>query len=280
MDLLAHESPPGDAAANLALEEALARAGPPRPALRVWQNDTCVVIGRGQRVSREADLAACAADAVPVLRRGSGGGAVFQDLGNLNVSVAAPGPAPWLAGALADLVARALAALGLAPTVGERGVRVGPAKVSGLASQVTRDGSVAHATLLVTTPARLVRAYLAPARADTRPCDSHRAPVAPLCELSPGLGVSECRAAVLAEAAARHGTLAPRALRAAERRWRDRLLADRYRDPRWHLTGAARPAAPGRGGAPLRAPDPSEQPTHQRTEEAPWTMRPAATCTG
>ncbi len=69
----------GGEAANLALEEALVRAVPPRPLLRIWQNGACVVIGRGQRVSREVNVAACAASGVPVLRRASGGGTVYHD---------------------------------------------------------------------------------------------------------------------------------------------------------------------------------------------------------
>src|SRR5262249_4638175 len=153
MDLLVRHGAAADQAANLALEEALARAGPPSPLLPVWQNESCVGIRRGQRAAREVDLAACAASGVPVLRRASGGGTVFQDLGNLNISLAVPGRAPGLAADLADLVAAVIAGLGLMTRAAERGVFVGPAKVSGLASHVTRDGSLAHATLLVTTPA-------------------------------------------------------------------------------------------------------------------------------
>ena len=96
---------PGDQAANLALEEALARSGAPSPLLRIWQNEPCVVIGRAQRAAREVNLAACAASGVPVLRRASGGGTVFQDLGNLNISLAAPGRVPGLAAERPALVA-------------------------------------------------------------------------------------------------------------------------------------------------------------------------------
>ena len=163
MDLLVDGGAAGDQAANLALEEALARSGPPSPLLRIWQNASCVVIGRGQRAAREVNLATCAASGVPVLRRASGGGTVYQDLGNLNISLAVPGRAPGLAAEAAALVAAVIAGLGLAPRAGERGVSVGPAKVSGLASHVTRDGSLAHATLLVTTPAGQVGAFLTPA---------------------------------------------------------------------------------------------------------------------
>jgi len=254
MDLLVHDGVTSDQAANLALEEALARAGPPSPLLRIWQNESCVVIGRGQRPAREANLAACAAGAVPVLRRASGGGTVFQDLGNLNISLAAPGRAPGLAADLAGLVASVIAGLGLAPRAGERGVFVGSAKVSGLASHVTRDGTLAHATLLVTTPAARVGAFLAPAPAGHHPTDSYRSPVASLRELGCGIGVAGARAAVAAEAARRHGPLRRRAPGAAEKRWWQRLLAERYRIDSWHLTG--------------------------RTEEAQWTTKPVLTCTG
>ena len=52
MDLLVRDGTAADQAANLALEEALARAGPPSPLLRIWQNESCVVIGRAQRAAR------------------------------------------------------------------------------------------------------------------------------------------------------------------------------------------------------------------------------------
>src|SRR5215469_1818722 len=251
MDLLVHDGAAGDQAANLALEEALARAGPPSPLLRIWQNESCVVIGRGQRAAREVDLAACAASGVPVLRRASGGGTVFQDLGNLNISLAVPGRAPGLAADLADLVAAVIAGLGLAPRAGERGVFAGPAKVSGLASQVTRDGSLAHATLLVNTPAARVGAFLTPAPDRPHPTDSRRSPVAALRDLGCDIGVAGARGAVLAQAARRYGPLRPRPRSEAEIRWQERLLAGRYRIDSWHLTG--------------------------RTKEAQWTTRPVLT---
>jgi lipoate-protein ligase A len=254
MDLLVRDGVASDQTANLALEEALARAGPPAPIFRIWQNACCVVIGRAQRAEREVNLAACAASGVPVLRRASGGGTVYQDLGNLNISLATPGRAPGLAAEAAALVAAVIAGLGLVPRTGERGVFAGPVKVSGLASQITRDGSLAHATLLVTTPAARVGAFLTPAPADHHPADSRRSPVAALCDLGCDIGVAGARRAVLAEAARRYGPLRRRPRSAAELRWQERLLAERYRIDSWHLTG--------------------------RTKEAQWTTRPVLTCTG
>ncbi len=244
IDVLAPGEPRAGAPANLAMEEALVRAGPARPLLRVWQNSESVIVGRGQRVEREVNLVACARGGVPVLRRASGGGTVYHDLGNLNVSMVVPGYAPGLGGELARLVAAAIGRLGLTPAIRERGVLVGGAKVSGLAVQVTRTGSLAHATLLVTTPAARVFAYLAPAPHDPHPLDSRRVQVRPLCDHHPALDIAAAAAAVLAAAESRYGPLLPRPPNAAEHRWLERLLIERYQDPGWHLTG--RPRSPAR----------------------------------
>ena len=259
MDLLVPAVPSVDPAVNLALEEALVRAVPPVPVLRIWQNDACVVLGRGQRLHREANVAACAAAGVAILRRASGGGAVYHDLGNLNISLVVPGWVPGLAGDLAALVAGVLRQLELTPSVTERGVFAGPVKVSGLASQLTRGATLAHATLLVTTPAARVRAFLAPTPPDTHPLDSRRSPVMPLCQVVHGMSVATARSLVLAEAAKRYGPLVPRPVSTAERDWQKRLLTQRYRNGTWHMTGRA-PA--------------------ERNEEAEWTTRPVGNCTG
>jgi len=68
------------------------------------------------------------------------------------------------------------------------------------------------------------------------------------------IGVAAARAATEAEAARRYGPLRRRVPSAAESRWQERLLAERYRIDSWHLTG--------------------------RTKEAQWTTRPVLTCTG
>lgn len=258
MDLLIPARPRADPAVNLALEEALVRAVPPAPVLRIWQNAACVVLGRGQRLLREVNVRACAAAGVEVVRRASGGGAVYHDLGNLNITVAVPGWVPGLGGDLSALVAGMLRRAGLTPTVTRRGVFVGPVKVSGLASQLTAKATLTHATLLVTTPADRVRALLAPAPADSHPLDSRRSPVGPLCQLVRGMSVPAARSLVLAEAEERYGPLVPRPLSPAEQDWQERLLKQRYTSGTWHQSGHALP----------------------RTEEVQWTARPVASCTG
>ncbi|MEW6486848.1 MAG: lipoate--protein ligase family protein, partial [Thermodesulfobacteriota bacterium] len=59
------------------------------PLVRVWEpRAPAVVLGRSNRAEREADLGACAADGVPVLRRRGGGGAVVLAPGCLVASFA------------------------------------------------------------------------------------------------------------------------------------------------------------------------------------------------
>jgi lipoate-protein ligase A len=76
---------------NMALEEAIAKAVGEELALntiRFWRNDKSVILGRFQSLELEVDLNACIKHNVAVVRRFTGGGAVYHDLGNLNYSIA------------------------------------------------------------------------------------------------------------------------------------------------------------------------------------------------
>lgn len=79
-------------AENLALDEALLcqaeAGGGPLETLRLWEfASTVVVAGRGSRVEREVNRAACSERNVPILRRTSGGAAIVGGPGCLMYSV-------------------------------------------------------------------------------------------------------------------------------------------------------------------------------------------------
>ena len=65
---------------NLALEEWLLKSGDAPDALVwLWQNRPAVIVGRHQNATEEVNLALTEARGIDVVRRISGGGAVYHD---------------------------------------------------------------------------------------------------------------------------------------------------------------------------------------------------------
>lgn len=81
---------PKNAAMNMAFDEAILLARIERaisPTVRFWRNNRAAVIGYSQIVDAEVNLELCEEEGVQVVRRLSGGGAVYHDLGNLNYTI-------------------------------------------------------------------------------------------------------------------------------------------------------------------------------------------------
>ncbi len=78
-------NPSNDPPYNLALEEyVLRRLDPRQDYLILWQNRPAVIVGRFQNTAEEVNQPYVDGHGVSVVRRLSGGGAVYHDLGNLN----------------------------------------------------------------------------------------------------------------------------------------------------------------------------------------------------
>lgn len=58
--------------------------------LMLWANDPCVVIGRHQNPFLEANVSKLRKAGVPLARRNSGGGTVYHDRGNMNMTFFTP----------------------------------------------------------------------------------------------------------------------------------------------------------------------------------------------
>lgn len=136
-----------DPAFNLALEQYAFDALPrERSWFMLWRNHNTVVIGRHQNTLAEVNEAAVKEKNVTVVRRLSGGGAVYHDLGNLNftfIQDAAQGGQLDM-GLFCRPVAQALQAMGVDAQVnGRNDITIDGQKFSGN-SQYVREGRVMH----------------------------------------------------------------------------------------------------------------------------------------
>ena len=142
-----------DAARNLATEQVIFDTLPGGyNCFLLWQNRSAVVIGRHQDALAEIDRAFVEANGIQLVRRLSGGGAVYHDLGNLNYSVitdARGSMAPDMA-AFCQPVLRLLHRLGVpAALSGRNDMTVNGQKFSGSAQHLYRGRVLHHGTLLI-----------------------------------------------------------------------------------------------------------------------------------
>jgi lipoate-protein ligase A len=129
--------------------------------LLLYVNRPSVIVGRNQQIEAEADVDYCRRHGIEIVRRISGGGAVYHDYGNINYAfIVGRGTAPALDRDFLAPVLAALQSAGVNATVGaRRDLRVDGKKISGTASFVTADRILFHGTLLHRTDLdRLARA--------------------------------------------------------------------------------------------------------------------------
>lgn len=139
---------------NLAFEEYVLTSRREGDYLLLWQNASAVVIGQNQNAEAEIDRAFVEAHGIRVVRRSTGGGAVYHDLGNLNYSfITDAGDAGRLAmDRFTRPVVAALRALGLrAEASGRNDILVEGRKVSGTAQRLLGGRILHHGTLLFDT---------------------------------------------------------------------------------------------------------------------------------
>ncbi|KAH7179499.1 uncharacterized protein B0J16DRAFT_322977 [Fusarium flagelliforme] len=187
---------------NLSVEHHLLQKTPPESTiLFLYTNDPCIVFGRNQNPWMEINLprldqfrndptsVGWTGGPVQLVRRRSGGGAVFHDDGNVNFSVICP-PAVFDRNKHAEMIVRALSSLGKPNTrVNERhdivmdipNDPIGTYKISGSAYKLTRLRSLHHGTCLLRSPnlkniSGMLRSPAEP-YIKTRGVDSVRSPV-------------------------------------------------------------------------------------------------------
>ena len=137
------ESTTYDPYANLAMEEYLMlHCGETECILYLWQNEHTIVIGRNQNPWKECHLTQLEESGGHLVRRLSGGGAVYHDLQNMNYTIIGKNPSP-------QPMVDALRSLGVpAELTGRNDIFVEGRKVSGYARRVSHNQEIIHGTLM------------------------------------------------------------------------------------------------------------------------------------
>lgn len=130
--------------------------------LYLWRNRRTVVIGQNQNPYAECDLARLEADGGHLMRRRTGGGAVYHDMGNLNFTFVAPNESYDIARQM-HVVQDAVEHYGLRTEVsGRNDILVEGRKFSGNAFGRGADNRLHHGTIMIRTDVEELQRYLKP----------------------------------------------------------------------------------------------------------------------
>jgi len=144
-----------DAAFHFSVEEYLLGQG--RPAMMLWQTDNCAMLGANQVAQAEIDLRFAEQQGIQIVRRASGGGTIFTDMGTLLYTMILPqdsdrSPMEQAREQVAGPVAQALNRMRVdAKIEGRNDILVAGKKISGFAQYMRRGWVCTHGSLLYDT---------------------------------------------------------------------------------------------------------------------------------
>ncbi|AUM62373.1 lipoate--protein ligase [Spiroplasma monobiae] len=153
-----------DPAYNLAVEEYLTyHYKTQNPILYIWQNSNTIVVGRNQNTYAEINIAEAMKDEVKIIRRNTGGGTVFHDMGNVCYSLIVNN----------DKNSQTNFEIALKPIIdylrneglnanfsGRNDIEIDDYKISGNAQLKTKDKILQHGTLLFDVELPRILKYL------------------------------------------------------------------------------------------------------------------------
>ena len=158
--LFVENEPNKDPRINLAIEEYLIKSvAPKEEILMFYINKPSIIVGRNQNTIQEINVDYVQEHDIIVVRRLSGGGAVYHDLGNLNFSFIAPNSPGNFHNfrKFTQPVIKVLMKMGVpAELSGRNDILADGKKISGNAQYVSGPRMVSHGTLLWNTDLSVV----------------------------------------------------------------------------------------------------------------------------
>ncbi len=196
---------------NLALEEYVLLNFRDKKIFMLWQNDRTVVIGKNQDAEAEADFKYAAGNNIQIVRRTTGGGAVYHDMGNVNYSFFLDYDLknPLSLSSCAEPVVNALRAMGVeAGFSGRNDILVNEKKVCGTADRIDGNRILAHGCLLFSVDFDTLEKVLTPSaeKLGKRGIRSVRSRVANLSEFLPDMNVRQFKDALAGQILAGYST--------------------------------------------------------------------------
>ena len=177
---------------NMAFDEYCLESLPiDEPVFFLWQNKPAVIVGYNQEVNTEVNLDYLKEKGIDLVRRVTGGGAVYHDLENLNYTIV--GRSEDLERdypEYAALMMKALQALGVPATLsGRNDILVDGKKVSGFAKRVCKNRLMVHGTLMYNVDVDVLTHVLNPSttKLQSKGIASVRSRVTNLCNYLPEL---------------------------------------------------------------------------------------------
>ena len=194
-----YQSPSGDGWRNLAVDRYfLEHLGAGDIMLYFYINENAVIIGKNQNAWKECNLEAMDRDGVQLVRRHTGGGAVFHDRGNLNFSFIM-GEGNYDLQRQMGVIVQTVAQFGLkAELSGRNDITIDGKKFSGNAFGVSRGMHGHHGTILVNVDLSRLGNYLnvSQKKIQSKGVTSVRARVCNLAELCPQISVEQVQQAL------------------------------------------------------------------------------------
>lgn len=239
--MILFESDSTRAAFYFAAEEYIMRELRPREAaLMLWSTGDTVMLGANQVADAEADRTYAKASGIEIVRRSSGGGAIFTDGGTLQYTVILPyktgmSARDFVRDWLAEPVVRTTARFGAAATFeGRNDIVISGRKISGTAQYIKNGYICSHGSLLFNTDMeKLAKALTVdPGKIQTKAVASIRARVTNISEHISEKDMSRFREALI-ESFGLKDAVSRRNFSTDELEKIETLRSARYDNPAW-----------------------------------------------